>query len=183
MGQAAGQVTDGVLEGCLDRSHQAVVRNDLVRAVVAHRDEHAAIGHQRLRQLCHAHKGVAGDVHRGQEALDRAVDQVPLQIRLGGEGERVNQEIETPPFLADCREDGRHLRRLAHLQRQGQLGAVRAGERLDIGSRLLVEVGYRKARAGIAQSTGAAVGDRLIVGDAGNEPDFAASTWDWVSGI
>ena len=100
--------------------------------------------------------------------LDRAVDEAPLQIRLGSKGERMDQEIETAPFLPNCGEESGHLRRLTYVQRQEQLGAERAGERLGIGFRLFVEVGYRETRADIGQRPGAAIGDRLIVSDAGN---------------
>jgi len=85
----------------------------------------------------------------------------------------VDEEIEMAPLFPNCCENGRHLPDVAHVQRQEQLGSERAGERLGIGSRFLVQVGYRDARADIAQGPGAAIGDRLIVGDAGNEPDFA----------
>ena len=44
-------------------------------------------------------------------------------------------------------------------------------------SRLLVEVGYREGRSDIAQGPGAAIGDRLIVGDAVTSPTWPASTW------
>src|SRR5713226_4873717 len=39
------------------------------------------------------------------------------------------------------------------------------------------EVGYREGRSDIAQGPGAAIGDRLIVGDAVTSPAWPASTW------
>ena len=77
------------------------------------------------------------------------------------------------PLFPNCCENGRHLPDVAHVQRQEQLGSERADERLDIRPRLFVEVGYREVRSDIAQCPGAAIGNRLIVGDAGNQPDFA----------
>ena len=77
------------------------------------------------------------------------------------------------PFFPNCCENGRHLRRLTHLQRQEQLGSEFACKGFDIGFCLVVEVSYGEVRSDIAQRPGAAIGNRLVVGDAGDEPDLA----------
>ena len=81
--ELVGEVPHRRFQRGLDRAHQIIVRDNLLGAVVAHRDQHAALGHQRLGELRHAHEGMAGDVHGGEESLDRAVDEPALEIRLG----------------------------------------------------------------------------------------------------
>ena len=58
---------------------------------------------------------------------------------------------------------------VAHLQRQEQRRIDRLRQRLDIGPRLVVQIGHRDLGAGAAHRLGAAPGDRVVVGDADDQ--------------
>ncbi|EEF24818.1 conserved hypothetical protein, partial [Ricinus communis] len=96
--QLVRQIAAGRLQRRLHRPHDVVVGHHLVCAVIAHRKQRAAIGHQRRRQFRHAHKGMAGHIDRLQEAVQRAVEQAALHVRLG----RVAMECTTISSLP-CR--------------------------------------------------------------------------------
>ena len=69
--QVAREVADAGLEGRLGDAHHVVVRHDLLGAVVRHRQDRAAVAHQRARLTSHRDERVRRDVVREQEALAR----------------------------------------------------------------------------------------------------------------
>src|SRR5580704_10556641 len=167
--QLEGEVAAGGFEGGLDRPHDVVVRHHAVGAVVAHGEHRAAVGHQRRREPGHADKGMAGNVHRLGEALGRAVEQAAAQVLERGEGDRMDQDVELAPAPADLVEHCLELARHGNVQRSGDGGLQRARQRLDMGARLVVQPGDGEIGADGAERLGAAIGDRLVVGDADHQ--------------
>ena len=129
--------------------------------------------HQRLRQMRHANEGPAGDVHGGEEALPRHVDDPALQRLLGREGDGVNDEIEAAPFLGDALKNRLQLTRSAHIERHHDRRFELARQRLDIFLCLVIEIGDREFRPERPKGLGAAPGDRLIIGDADDQTPLA----------
>ena len=108
-----------------------------------------------------------------REAVARAVDETAVQVRLGREGDRVQGEVEPAPALPGGIEDGLQLTRLLDVAGQENRRLQLLGDGLDVGLRLLVQVGERELGAEEAERRGAAVGDRLAVGDAEHDPLLA----------
>ena len=86
-------------------------------------------------------------------------------------------DIELAPFLLDRVEDRFQLAFRLEVQRHEDLGTDLLGQRLDVRLGLVVEIGDGEVRAEGAESLGAAPGDRLIVGDSGNQRLLALEQW------
>ena len=164
--QFIGQVAAGSFEGCLHRPHHVVIRHDPVGAVVAHGEHGAAFRHQRRGEPGHTDEGMAGDVHRLGEALGGAFEQATAQILQGGKGDRVNQDIELAPTASDLIEDRLELAGNGDIEGHGDLRLEFARERFDVRPRLFVQPRHGHFRARGPEGLGAAVGNRLVVGDA-----------------
>jgi hypothetical protein len=67
---------------------------------MAHREQRPAIRHQRLGEPRHADEEMAGDVHRQQKALARAVDHAAVQVLPGRKRDRVQRESSRPQRCA-----------------------------------------------------------------------------------
>ena len=98
--------------------------------------------------------------HVGDAAAERV---------LGREGDRVDEEVELAPVGGDAVEDGFELAVGHDVHRHEDRRLDLAGQRLDMGLRLLVEVGDRELGAEGAEGAGAAPGDRAVVGDADDQ--------------
>jgi hypothetical protein len=92
-----------------------------------------------------------------------------MQIFCRSVGDRVEQEIETAPFLPDVREYGLKLTGIAHIAGNSdgtsELLGERANERFGLG----VQVGNGEYRTGTAKHFGAAKGYAVPVSDADDQ--------------
>lgn len=166
----------------LHRSHDIVVRDHFIGAIVAHREHGAAVAHQRRRKLGHANEGVAGHIHRLGEPACRAVEQPALQVLLRGESDGVDQNVEPAPLAPDGVKHCLQLTGRAHVQCSGYRRIQLSREGLDKLARLFVQPRNGDVRAGRAECLGAAIGDRLVVSHADdqrfvtgeNRPDVVA---------
>ena len=166
-------VADRAFERRLGDAHDVVVLHHHLAAVIGHREQRAALAHQRLGQMRHADEGPARHVHGGEKTLPRHVDDAPLQRLLGREGDRMHDEIELAPILGDALEHRLHLAGRAHVERHDDRRLELARERLDVFLRLVVEIGHRELGAERAERLGAAPGDRVFVGDADDQASLA----------
>ena len=164
--QLIGQVANARLQRRLHRTHDAVRGHDLVRPVVGHGEQRAALGHQRRRQACHAHKRVAGHVHGQAEAGRGAVEQGALQVLLRGEGDGVQGDVEPAPRPADLLEDRFQLPRLLHVEGQENRRLQLPRQGLDVRPGLVVQVSDGQLGAELAEGASTAERDRVLVGDA-----------------
>ena len=96
-----------------------------------------------------------------------------MQRLLGGERDRVDDEIELAPFLGDAFKHGFHLTGRADVERHHDRGFELVRQRLDIFLRLVVQIGDGQLRSQRAERLGAAPGDRLVIGDADDETFLA----------
>ena len=104
-----------------------------------------------------------------EKAVARHIDDAALQRVLGRKGDRVHDEIELAPVLADAFEHRLHLAGRVHVERHEDRRFELAGQRLDVFLRLVVEIGDRELRAERPERLGATPGDRVIVGDADDQ--------------
>ena len=74
-----------------------------------------------------------------------------------------------PHRFAIVVEQGFQLAGLRDVERRRDLGAELDGERLDMGTRLVVQPGEGEIGARRAKRLRAAIGDRLVVGDADDQ--------------
>ena len=113
--QIGGQVAHRRLQRRLRHAHHVVVRRPALGADIGQRQQAAARPHHRHRALRDRGERVAGDVQRLQERLARRVEVAAAQIRLVGEADRVDQEIQPVPLLAQRREGGVDAGLVAHV--------------------------------------------------------------------
>ena len=85
----------------------------------------------------------------------------------------MEREIEPAPAPLDLREHGLELALDLDVERHEDRRFELLGERLDVRLRLVVQVGDGELGAERAEGPGAAVGDRVLVGDADHEPFLA----------
>ena len=98
-----------------------------------------------------------------------AVDHAAVQVVLRSEGYGVDDEVESAPFLGDGVEHGLEFAGLRDIERRGDRRLQLLSQRLDVGLGLLVEPGHGEIGSEGAQLHRAAVGDRLVVGDADDQ--------------
>src|SRR5271163_3190992 len=167
--QFGGDVTHGTFQRRFGDAHDVVVLHHHLAAVIGHREQRAALAHQRLGEVRHADEGPARDVECGEKAITRYVDNTSLQGFFRRERDGMHHEIEMSPRLGDALENRLHLAGLAHIERQHDRRFEFARQRLDVFFGLFVEISYREFGAEGAERLGTAPGDRLIVGDPDNE--------------
>jgi hypothetical protein len=92
-----------------------------------------------------------------------------LQISFRREGDRMDQQVEAPPFPCDRLEERIQFPRLGHVERRRNAGFEFSGERFNLRPRFFVEPSYREIGPGGTKCLCAAVSDRLIVGDSDNK--------------
>jgi len=122
-----------------------------------------------MGQLGHADEGMAGNIDCLSEAFRRAVEQSALQIVLRRESDGVNQNVEPAPLCRDRLEQRFELAGLADVERHEDRCFQGLRQRFDVRFRFFVEVGDRQFRFQFAECFGAAVGDGMLVGDAGDQ--------------
>ena len=159
--QLGSQVPHRGLEGRLDRPHHVVVGHDLGRSLERHRQQSAPLGHEWCRQPGHPDERVAGDIDRGEEARQGTIEQAALQVFLGSERDRMQGDVEAAPRPSDLLEDGLELTFLLYVQGQEDRCLEFPGQRLDVGTSLVVQVGDRQLGALLAEGPRTAVGDRV----------------------
>jgi hypothetical protein len=108
------------------------VRDHLGGAEVAHREQRAAVRHERFGEARHAEERVARDVHRAGEALARAVGDAAVQIGGRREGDRVQDEVEPPPLRANRFEQRFQVAAALDVERHGDRRGELLRQRLDV---------------------------------------------------
>jgi hypothetical protein len=125
--------------------------------------------HQGLGQVRHADEEVDRDVHGLPEALARAVDDAAVQVVAGGEGDRVEEEVEPAPPGLDLLEQGLELALGHDVQGLEDRGLELLRQGLDMRPRPCRCSSSGPTRRRGSGRPGAAIGDRLLVGDADDE--------------
>src|ERR1700735_2341250 len=87
------QVADGALQGSLSDAHDVVILYDLLAAIVGHREKCAAVAHKWLRQMRHADKCPARDVHRRQKGVSGNIRDPALKRLFRRKRDRMHNEI------------------------------------------------------------------------------------------
>ena len=101
------------------------------------------------------------------------IDHTAVQRTLGREGDRMDQVIHLAPLLPDLFKHRLGLAFDADIERHEDRRFELFRQRLDKALRLLVQIGHRDLGTECAEGAGATPGDRLIVGDADDQPPLA----------
>ena len=146
------------------------MRDHLLGAVIAERQQAAAVRHHLRRALRHRDERIDADVHRHQEIVEAGVHVTAAQLVLVRKADRVDEEVDRRPFLGDFgkgRVERRHVGDVAVIQpRCSQF----LGKRADALLHRLALIGKGKLRAMFAQFLRDPPGERSIVGQAHDEP-------------
>ena len=165
--QLVGQVAHARLQRRLHRSHDAVVRHDLVRRRSSS-----------WRTACPPSviSGAASRAMRTNEWQDTsmatpkpAAEQLsrpPCRSSLGAKAMECRAMSSRPQRSADALEHRLQLPRPAARRAAGRSAPPAPGQRLDVRPGLVVQVGDGQLGAELAERAGAAEGDRVLVGDA-----------------
>ena len=121
----------------------------------------------------HADERPARDVHRREKPFTLDIYDPSLQRLLRRERDRVDDEVEFPPFLSDAIEHGLHFAGRSDFERHQDGRFELARQRLDVFLRLVVEIGHGKLGAECPECLGAAPRDRILVGDADDKAFLA----------
>ena len=93
----------------------------------------------------------------------------PLKVRLRRECDGVHEDVQASPVLPHLFEHAFEFSGLFDVERQENRRLELARERLDVRFRFVVEIGDRELGTERAECGCAAVGDRMLVGDADDE--------------
>lgn len=81
----------------------------------------------------------------------------------------MSEDIELSPFLFDPGEDGIEVALFCHIERHENRGFQATRQRLDICPGFLIGIGDGKSGAQFVECLCATVGNRILVGDTGNQ--------------
>lgn len=168
------QVPHARFERGLDRPHHPVVRDDLLRAEIAHRHQAPAARHQRLGEPRHPDERMARRIHRQREAFRRTVDHAALQIGLRCIRHRMQHEVERAPLHRDRVEHRRHLVGAPDVERHPDRRVELREQRLDVRQGLVRLPGHRERGARPAKRACTSPRDALFVRDADDEPPLVS---------
>ncbi len=172
LAEVPGEVADARVESRLGDAHHVVVRDCALAAEVGHGHDRAAAGglHQGLGGARRRDERVGADVERHPEALARGVCEAAFEILGGGEGDRVDEEVElAAEGLADLGEDPGDLLVGADVARGDERARDRLRELADVALDPLALEGERELRAAVGEPLRDRPGDRALVGDAEHE--------------
>jgi len=96
-----------------------------------------------------------------------------MQIFARAKCHGMQAHIDTAPLLPNALEETRELPVLADIKRQDDLRPQCLGDRADVRFRLVVEIGYGKIGALLAQRPCAAIGNGMVVGDSDDQRLFS----------
>lgn len=170
LGEIHRDIAHAGFQCCLHRPHEVVVLHDAIGAIEADRQKAAAVGHQRRRKPGHPNKRMTGDIHGERKALGRAVDHARMQVFARRKRDRMQKEIEAPPFLTHGLKHVLELPRDAHVARHHEIGTEGVRHRPNERFSLLVEIRHRKLGARITERGGAPCCDAVLVCNTHNEP-------------
>ena len=145
------------------------MRNDLFRAIIAERQDAAAIGHQGAGALGDGDEAVGRHVHGQQEIVEAGVDIEAAQLILVGKADRVNDEVEPAPALLDLREGGVELVHVGDVAVDQEVGADLLGKRPHALGQRIALIGEGEFRTLGVKLLGDAPGQRLVVGQPHDE--------------
>jgi len=125
--------------------------------------------HQGLHCLGHAQEAVAGNIHGRIEAGFGGVDDAAVQVVAIAEGHRVNGEIKFTELVATLLDGGFKAAFFGDVELQEELCTDCFSEWLRVFGGLVVLVGQCNFATQSTDGLGHGIGDRLVVGNAGNQ--------------
>ena len=96
-----GSVADGGIKRGLGNAHDIVVRQGSFAAQIRQGNNTGALVQNRRGATAGFQKRIAGNVHRIEEVRQRRVNRASLQLIFVGKCNRMNDEVNFSPFLAE----------------------------------------------------------------------------------
>ena len=172
--ELGGEIADGGLERGLDGAHHAVSRHHfpapryvMVSSVPPWSISGSASRAMRMNEWHETSIALA------KPSRDTSATR-PCRSRGGAKRNRMQQEVETAPALADRVEDGFECARLLDVELHHDGRSELPRQRLDVGARFVVDPRQRELCATAAEHARAAIGDAVVVGNADHQA-FAAA--------
>ena len=145
-----------------------------VAAVVGERQHRAAVRHQRGGAPGGLGEGEAGDHHGAHEILARRVGVAALELVLVREGDRVDEEVERAPLLPRASPNTASTEAMSSTsQGMHDFEPTDSRQRLDALAERVALIGEGELGAVRGERPGDAPGDRMVVGDAHDQPALA----------
>ena len=113
------QIFDAGFQRRFGDAHDIVMRDDLFGAIIAQRQQRAAVGHHRQGALGDGGEAVDADVHGQQEIIQRRIDIAAAQFVLVRKTDGVDEKVDCPPIgleRFEHRVDAGHFRDVAFVQ-------------------------------------------------------------------
>jgi hypothetical protein len=149
------------------------MRHPFLGAVIAQRQDRAAVGQKLFGTLGNRGQRVATDQHGLCEVVRRGFEIPAVELILVGEGDRVHHKVDLAPCLLqrlEHRIDGRGVGDVAMPQ---NAAAQLAGQWLDPFLERVALPGQGDFRARGMAGFGDAPGNRSVIGDAEDHPALA----------
>ena len=115
---AGRQITRARFERGLRHTHHVVVRDDLLRAIICHRNDAAAVRHQRGGGARQRGERIRAHFKRREKCVARSIQNISLQCFFGRVGNAVDEEIQPTKHFSDTFEGRLYFQGLRHVARQ-----------------------------------------------------------------
>src|SRR3974377_683572 len=120
---------------------------------------------------------MAGNVHRLGKAFGGTAENPAVEISLGRKGDRMDENVQRSPPLANLLKDRLQLSRDRNVDLTCDRGFELSGQRFDKAPRLLVQPRNGEVGPDGAERLGAAVGDGIFVGDTDDKRLLPLKHW------
>ena len=181
------EVARVVLECGFGNAHDVVAGDDLFCAVVAQRDDAAAVGHDFHGVTAHRDQRIRADFHRlGPDLPWCGGELADLEVVLVAVGDRVDDKVNRAEFLFHCVEEVIKILVVGGVEFK-QPGVFNPQRREGTGDAFFVlftgQVGEQAFRASVFEGLGNVPGVTAFIGDAKNNTSFAGHVERVESGV
>ena len=165
------EITHASFKARLGQTHHVVVDQRTLGAEITEREDRTlAALHLRTRGLRQRGEAVAGNIVRDREPLARqAFEETTIERFARRIADRMHQDVETIPALAEFSEYAVDLRIIGDVARQHDVRPARLRGRFHARLELVHLIGKGEFRAFAMHRFGDAAGDRALAGDADDQ--------------
>ncbi len=168
--EIGGEIFHRSLERRFGDAHHVVMRDDFFGTVITQGEQRPAGLHHPPRALGDRAKAVDRDVHRYQEIVEAGVDIAAAKLVLVRKTNRMDDEVESVPSLANRVERLVELGHVADIAFDHEVAAGFGGKRADALAKRLALIAERKVGARFRELLGDPPGERLVIGEAHDQP-------------
>lgn len=164
-----GKVTHRSFQRGLGHTHDVVVGDDLLGAVVCHGQDGAAGCHQRFKGMTEGSQRIGGDVESHVEAVAGCLDEAMGQIFTIGEGNGVDKDIDTAPLFLHKSCGCGNLLIAGHITGEGEFAAKFFGDGKNPFVDGFSDIAEGESGSLLSEFAGDTIGDAFRIGDPKDE--------------